>query len=839
VSISFLTKMRDLIQREARVPFFRQIDLYRIENGVLIGVSGVLGTGFVIDPRDLLLQGDDAILDFENRTRKFLNALPEGATFHFIVRAGEEGEASLRSYRAFLAGEDMLSQALADSKVRFWRQHPFFKKELFLFVTIPPGKKKTRASWLPDLSLAFGKKAHLASEIEFQKTKEALTAVSEVVTEGLRTLGFNVRPLHDSETLGYLYELLNPSLAEQGVSSERFMKDVSYCEERASLRSRLLLNLPVSDYGDFYLNGYFHQGINLSALPEETTLKSMRDFEKELGREYLLTLTLEVPDQEKEKAWIKREGNYARAKNFFSRSRDHEAVAKAGEADEFLTEIAATWDKILYASLAVLVKGKTREAVRERSGNVLRAFRRLGGAEGLVDHMNHDRLFLTFLPLQGEENPLAFPVPSAAAAHLLPVQGSWKGTEGQGVLLKTWRDEPLRLDLFDPKLQAKHAVMLGSTGAGKSFFTSYLLLHFLMASKSHEVIVIDLGGSYRKLSQALKGAYFEVECSEHYALNPFPSKSALFPKDGEADSTFLQFLKELLQRMIAPSGPWAASEKMILERVLREVYRPLEEDETPLLGDIEKGLRGFSEGDEEDKRKAYQFAKELSLFTQGEYGKVLNRKGTFDFNARFTVFDLRKISRYPELQEILLFIIPFALKRKFENLAIKKILVLDECWQLLKESQGTELVEVFYRTARKLNAGVLSISQNPEDFLESKISGVMVNNSPIKYILRLKKGHEKLVSFGLNENEIVAARELEVRPGQYSEVFIKFDDHGVIAKVEPNPLEYWIATTDPADLAQESNLRAAEPLKTNLELFETLARKFPGGASKPREAANA
>ncbi len=186
MSIPLLTKMRDLVQREARLPFFRQIDLYRIENGVLIGVSGVLGTGFVIDPRDLLLQGDEAILDLENRTRKFLNALPEGATFHFIVKAGEEGEASLQSYRDFLAGGDMLSRALADSKVRFWRQHPFFKKDLFLFVTVPPGKKKTRASWLPDLSLAFGKKAHLAAELEFKKTKEALTAVSGEVAEGMR-----------------------------------------------------------------------------------------------------------------------------------------------------------------------------------------------------------------------------------------------------------------------------------------------------------------------------------------------------------------------------------------------------------------------------------------------------------------------------------------------------------------------------------------------------------------------------------------------------------------------------------------------------------------------------
>ena len=291
--------------------------------------------------------------------------------------------------------------------------------------------------------------------------------------------------------------------------------------------------------------------------------------------------------------------------------------------------------------------------------------------------------------------------------------------------------------------------------------------------------------------------------------------------------------------MIAPKREWSSSEKMILERAVREVYKGLPAASAPLLGDIENCLRHYEFSDDEDKKKAYQFAKELTLFTQGEYGKILNRKGRFDFDSRFTVFDLRKIARYPELQEILLFIIPFALKRKFENLGIKKILVLDECWELLKEAEGTELVEVFYRTARKLNAGVLSISQNPEDFLDAKIAGVMINNSPIKYILRLKKSHEKLALFGLNENEIQAAREIEVKPGFYSEVFIKFDDRSVIAKVEASPLEYWIATTDPEDLAVEMKLRNQNPEMPDLEFFETLAREFPNGIAKSRELPNA
>jgi conjugal transfer ATP-binding protein TraC len=448
--------------------------------------------------------------------------------------------------------------------------------------------------------------------------------------------------------------------------------------------------------------------------------------------------------------------------------------------------------------------------------------------------MNHDRLFLSFLPLQGHENPLTFLVRSEVLTHLVPLQASWRGTEKMGLLLKTWRDEPLKLDLFDAALQAKHAVMLGTTGSGKSFFTTHLLLHFLIASKTHDVIVIDVGGSYRKLAAILNGSYLEVECSEAYALNPFPRKGLLFSENGDADATFLQFLKELLQKMIGPGRKWSASEKMILERAIRDVYGAIAKDRAPLLGDVENALYHFEAGDEEDKRKAYQFAKELCLFTKGEYGRLLNREGVFDFDSRFTVFDLRKVSHYPELQEILLFIIPFALRRKFENVALKKILVLDECWRLLKESQGTDLVEVFYRTARKMNAGVLSISQNPEDFLESKIASVIINNSPIKYILRLHKSHEALGRFGLNPNEIQAIRELEVRPGHYSEVFIKFDEQHVLVKLEPTALEYWIATTDPQD--QEMEL-SSKPL--NLESLEKLAREFPHGVKKEKEGGHA
>ena len=831
---SFLLKTRDLIQRERRPSFLKEIDLYNIEDGILLGVSGAMGRAFKFGGRDLLLGSEAEIEDFERKMRKFINALPEGATLHYVVRSESGDEESLREYAASIQTDNALNQMFLEAKLEAYRKHPFLKRDVFLFVVIHPAGKKLRSSFMPDLSVAFGKKAHRLSELEYNTSKDALLSVASEIEESFRNLGFEIRPLTDTDILRYLYEFLNPHYSKEIIPFEQ-CNFQEYEFDPSSMRSRLAIHPPRLDYEHFYLDHYFYRALNLLRLPESTNLKSMKDFEQALGKRYFLTVTFEVPDQDKEKAEIKRYGNFAKAKNFYSRAKDHDALAQVVETDALLTEIAHSSDKLLFVSLSVMVRGRSANESIGLSRQVLRAYRELGDAQGIEDHMNHDRLFLSFLPLQGDENPLAFIVRSEVLTHLLPLQASWKGTDRIGILLKTYRDEPLRIDLFDSKLQAKHSVMLGTTGSGKSFFTNHLLLHFFIESLEHEVIVIDLGGSYRKLAGVLEGSYLEVECSEKYALNPFPAKGVLFPAGG-ADATFIQFLKELLQQMISPKREWSSSEKMILERAIGEVYRNIGEKDTPLLGDIEKCLRNFGLGDEEDQKKAYQFAKELTLFTEGEYGKILNRRGVFDFNSRFTVFDLRKISQYPELQEILLLIIPFALRRKFENLNLKKILVLDECWQLLKDTQGTDLVETFYRTARKMNAAVLSISQNPTDFLDASIASVMINNSPIKYILRLKEGHDKLALFGLNENEIKAAGELEVRPGRYSEVFIKFDDRSVIARLEPSPLEYWAATTDALDLAEETRIRNAHPDYSHIEVLKRLSEEFPNGVKKLREA---
>ena len=52
----------------------------------------------------------------------------------------------------------------------------------------------------------------------------------------------------------------------------------------------------------------------------------------------------------------------------------------------------------------------------------------------------------------------------------------------------------------------------------------------------------------------------------------------------------------------------------------------------------------------------------------------------------------------------------------------------------------------------------------------------------------------------LNEQEIELISSLEQKRGEYSEVFLINNDKRGVLRVCPTPLEYWIATTHPADL---------------------------------------
>ena len=73
-------------------------------------------------------------------------------------------------------------------------------------------------------------------------------------------------------------------------------------------------------------------------------------------------------------------------------------------------------------------------------------------------------------------------------------------------VLETQWKTPYYYDLFHGDVG--HTLVLGATGAGKSFALNFLLVEALQYDP--RVLILDLGGSYRWLTSFLGGGYMEL-----------------------------------------------------------------------------------------------------------------------------------------------------------------------------------------------------------------------------------------------------------------------------------------------------------------------------------------
>jgi len=172
----------------------------------------------------------------------------------------------------------------------------------------------------------------------------------------------------------------------------------------------------------------------------------------------------------------------------------------------------------------------------------------------------------------------------------------WYGTKEPKILLENPQGELVSLDLFDPALPAKNAILVGSTGSGKSFFTNFLLNNFLNESARNHVVILDVGGSYRKLCQMREGQYLEVDISERYGFNPFPERSKIQQANGEFDKEELAYLSMILERMVADHDEVLNnSGETLLDKAIMAAY---EASPVPTLAVVRKCLEEFA-GDQE------------------------------------------------------------------------------------------------------------------------------------------------------------------------------------------------------------------------------------------------
>jgi type IV secretion/conjugal transfer VirB4 family ATPase len=323
-----------------------------------------------------------------------------------------------------------------------------------------------------------------------------------------------------------------------------------------------------------------------------------------------------------------------------------------------------------------------------------------------------------------------------------------------------------------------HTMILGRTGAGKSFLLNFLITN--LQKYDPRTFIFDLGGSFESLTQLFGGSYVRVGVeSEGFQINPF----SLPPTKENLDFLAL-FLKVLLQ------GTKAGELDPTTERDLFHQVENLYAVDPSLrtLGVLANTL-------------GRDIANRLSQWTRGgQFGFLFdNAEDTITF-SRFQCFDFQRMSQYPELLEPLLFYILHRANAVIADRQISsvfKAFFIDEAWVFLKNPAIQRYVMEALKTWRKHNAAMVLSTQSLDELKRSDILDVIIESCATKIFLANPDMDRELYrrQFHLNENEVALISGLIPK----QQFLIKTPELAKVANLNVDPKSYWLYTNDPYD----------------------------------------
>jgi len=168
-------------------------------------------------------------------------------------------------------------------------------------------------------------------------------------------------------------------------------------------------------------------------------------------------------------------------------------------------------------------------------------------------------------------------------------------------------------------------------------------------------------------------------------------------------------------------------------------------------------------------------------------------------------------------------------QRVQQRLGQKTMIVLDEAWALIKESQeGKAFVEELFRRLRTTGSGALLITQSYDD-VKDNIPGI-VNNAPMMFCLKVNADEREKWqrSLKLSDDVMTLAEKVTSQKGDFAEalcIFRRGDGYvGSIIAIHPTKADYWTFTTDNVDKAKrEAKIEEHGSLDLAMRDLETLA----------------
>ncbi len=757
--------------------------------------DGSVSSGFEILPLDIECFDETRINQLTMGLRAFANSLPEDMTCQFLVRIENDIDDVLVAHTKLVTTENQflknLDFARAESLSMQVKSGLLFKPRLLFFL-------KTSGSERPG-SFSFSSTKKFAAEFEkqFEDRLQTLSQALETAKATLSSMGFSADDCTKEDFVEILYKHFNPKRSESVTPPKISKRDTDL--DDISPRAQLVFGDLVLDQQDFVLDQLKTRVITLKTLPEMTFAGMMSGFQA-LPFRYELLFSFNIPDQSKEIKNLESKRRMAHSLSSSSSNRvsDLESESRLLQTTDLLREIIETGQRVFQAELMIILREPTgvdgERRLNLHTKEILSRFKTLSGSEGMQETVASWKAFKANLPLAPRSMVRAKRMKTNNLVDFFPVYGAATGDEKPVCLIKTRLGTLYSLNPYSARLNNFNSLITGSSGSGKSFANNFLMLQQI--ARGTRVFIIDIGGSYKKMTELLDGQYFEINLTGLYRINPFELRDPKLAPSGEK----LKGLVSIIEQMVVDQGEKLTRfERVQLEEALTNVFessRTAATPSSPVLSDLAKYCLASSE---DSLRRIGKLL--FPWIGATPYGRLLDGHGKIEADRTIVAFDLKGLSQYPDLQSVMILILTnFILEQVESDRTAPKRVLLDEAWELLKSPAASQFMEYAARTFRKTGSGISFITQGVEEIIASGMGPAILNNTATKLIM-LQKGDTKVLrdALKLNTQELRLIQSLEQRKGVFSEGFLMEGESRQVIRIQPSPLEYWISTSDARD----------------------------------------
>lgn len=784
--ITLKTKLnKKIIPEEVRASSLVPVLAYSEDDQAFLMDDSTIGFGFHCEP----LSGADEKI--QERTIGMLNqSFPPKSCLQFILYRSPDIKGATNSITKIRDGyDDPLFSSVIEERVDFLTNHTGEK-------IIASNQRGTYDSGLiQDTKLFVTFKMPMKNTTPTPADLSELADMRSKVESSLQTIGLQPRAMTAVSYIRALNTMVN------------WDSEASWRHLNSSWETDRPLNEQVFDFGtdvsigkDYLMVGEQHvKVLSAKKLPNVfyfgdavTYIGDISGGNSSISENYMIVTNVFFPEPEKLKSSLDTKRQFAVNQAYGPMLKFVPVLADKKEGFDVLYNSMKEGQNPIRISYSMIIFAPTKgraDAAAMAARNIWRETR----FDLMEDKFVMLPMFINSLPLCTDVDSVRDlfrykTMTTEQAAVLLPIFSEWKGTGTYHAALISRNGQIMSLSLHDSNTN-KNLVIAAESGSGKSFLTNELIFSYL--SEGAQVWVIDAGKSYEKLAELLNGDFVHFEEGTGVCLNPF---ELILNYDDEEDA-----IVSLVCAMASAKGNLSEWQVSSIKQVMSQVWE--EKGTTMKVDDIaDKCL------DSSDQRLQDVGVQLYPFTSNGSYGKYFAHDNNVSFQNRFTVLELDELQGRKHLRQVVLLQLIYQIQQEvfLGERNRKKIVIVDEAWDLLKEGEVSVFMEHAYRKFRKYGGSVVIATQSVNDLYENAVGRAIAENSASMYLLgQTEETVESVKRSGrltLSEGGFHTLKTVHTIPGIYAEIFVRSKSGIGVGRLIVGDFQKLLYSTDPIDV---------------------------------------